>query len=213
MTVNWRESALYWFLQLNFIIISKRTYQPRKPVLLHASPVVHIPRMHEDWAVQFFCRLKSEKDRIESESFSVSFESNKFDHSVRIGHWTSFIFQMLSMCCQTLSLWNQDKTSLSIFTMRLPYTVTNRQSEILTAKTGRSSGASRFQSLTCEPIWTPGKWSSSMHRVISWMAKSGDCIGTVPSPTKRVGCCCTVLAMSLLRIRERSRASFPCAYT
>ena len=55
-------------------------------------------------------------------------------------------------------------------------------SSLAASKNGNSSGASRFQSLMCEPICTPCRPSSSMQRSSSWIASVGDCSGTVPMP-------------------------------
>lgn len=56
-----------------------------------------------------------------------------------------------------------------------------------TLKNGRSSEASKFHSLTWDPICIPGNPRTSRHLRISSIAKDGDCSGTVPKPTNLVG--------------------------
>lgn len=78
-------------------------------------------------------------------------------------------------------------------------------------KTGKSAESPRDQSLTWLPICTPARPSSVTQRFSSATASSGDCMGSVPSPTKRRGLDATQRAMWSLSIMLRSSASAGCA--
>ena len=85
--------------------------------------------------------------------------------------------------------------------------ILQRPSPTLPRRMEKAQASSRFQSLTCVPIWTPANPSDSTQRSSSFIASFGDCNGTVPSAEKRSGCAWMTEARWSFRKRERSSAS------
>src|SRR5882762_1615271 len=75
------------------------------------------------------------------------------------------------------------------------------------ANTGKRAASDRFQSFAWEPICTPAR-PSWTQRSSSRTARSGDCSGSVPSPTKRRGCSRQSAARWSLSTRARSSPRF-----
>ena len=82
----------------------------------------------------------------------------------------------------------------------------------ITFQNGSSSLSSKFQSFTCEPIWTPFKPRSTTHLFNSSAAICGDWSGTVPKPIKCCGCLEQVSATLSFKRRDRSKASSDLAW-